>query len=81
MTAEQEIEFQNSNHCHICELPYQLQDIRVRDHNHLQPNNNYRGSAHEECNLQYKDDRIVPIVFHNLSGYDAHFIILDIASK
>jgi len=29
------------------------------------------------CNLNYKDLYCIPIVFHNLSDYDTHFIIKD----
>lgn len=40
----------------------------------------YRGAAHNICNLNYKNARYIPVVFHNLSGYDSHFIIKEIAS-
>ena len=38
----------------------------------------YRGSAHRKCNLklQISAEKIkIPVVFHNLKGYDSHFII------
>ncbi|KAG5328923.1 ZFYV9 protein, partial [Acromyrmex charruanus] len=35
---------------------------------------------HANCNLNYKNSFYIPIVFHNLSGYDAHFIIKEIAT-
>ncbi|CAH1106760.1 unnamed protein product [Psylliodes chrysocephalus] len=81
MTADQEAEFRKATHCHICEEPFTAEDKKVRDHFHLIPNNNYRGASHEECNLNYQDTHVVPVVFHNLSGYDAHFIITDIATQ
>ena len=40
----------------------------------------YRGPAHSNYNLNYKNSFYIPIVFHNLSGYDAHFIIKEIAT-
>ncbi|XP_011858562.1 PREDICTED: uncharacterized protein LOC105556097, partial [Vollenhovia emeryi] len=70
--------FRSATHCHICEKPFAQGDDRVRDHCHL--TGQYRGPAHSNCNLNYKDAYFIPIVFHNLSGYDAHFIIKEIAT-
>lgn len=74
--------FQNANSCHICMHPFTSGDddakIKVRDHNHL--TGKYRGAAHQSCNLKYQETRVIPVIFHNLSGYDAHFIVPDIAT-
>ena len=35
----------------------------------------YRGAAHNICKLRYKYLKKSPIVFHNGSIYDYHFII------
>ena len=53
--------------------------FRVRDHCHL--TGRYRGPAHLRCNLHYQDTYVIPVFFHNLAGYDAHFIIKDIANS
>jgi hypothetical protein len=62
--------------CHICEQ--ELGDDRVRDHCHL--SGKFRGAAHESCNLKYKIPNFIPVVFHNLSGYDSHLFIKKLAN-
>lgn len=68
--------FQAADRCWICENTFSKTDIKVRDHCHL--TGKYRGPAHQSCNLNFKTSHVVPVVFHNLSGYDAHLIIKDL---
>ncbi|XP_077260494.1 uncharacterized protein LOC143896465 [Temnothorax americanus] len=77
-TRDEWKKFNSATHCHVCEKPFEPDDVRVRDHCHL--TGRYRGPAHSSCNLNYTDSHYIPIVFHNLSGYDAHFIIKEIAT-
>ena len=46
---------------------------KVKDHCHY--TGKYSGAAHNICNLRYKIPKEIPIVFHNGSTYDYHFII------
>ncbi|XP_071580493.1 uncharacterized protein, partial [Temnothorax nylanderi] len=78
LTREEWETFRSATQCHICEKPFAPDDNRVRDHCHL--TGRYRGPAHSTCNLNYKDSHFIPVIFHNLSGYDAHFIIKEIAA-
>ena len=41
----------------------------------------YRGAAHDICNLRYKIQKEIPVVFHNGSTYDYHFIIKELAEE
>ena len=34
--------------------------------------------AHQDCNLNFKLTDKIPVIFHNLRGYDSHFIMQQI---
>ena len=79
MTEKNKLDFESSNNCHICKKRYSEKDIRVRDHCHI--TGNYRGSAHQDCNLKLRlspSNIQIPVFFHNLRGYDSHFIMQQI---
>ena len=81
MTEKDKAEFEKAKKCHICEKKYTKKDIRVKDHCHI--TGKYRGSAHQECNLKLKiepDNIKIPVIFHNLRGYDSHFIMQQIGT-
>ena len=52
---------------------------KVRDHCHC--TGKCRGAAHSICNLKFNVLNEIPIVFHNGSNYDYHFIIKEIANE
>ena len=52
---------------------------KVRDHCHY--TGKYRSAAHSKCNLEYKIVKEIPVVFHNGSVYDYHFIIKFLARE
>ncbi|CAB3991092.1 Gastrula zinc finger [Paramuricea clavata] len=74
ITPKEEAEFLVTRNCHIC--GYDLCEDRVRDHDHV--TGKYRGAAHNICNLKYRITWKVPVVFHNLRGYDSHLIMQEI---
>ena len=79
MTMENEIDFKKAIKCHICDQQYTDKDIRVRDHCHI--TGKFRGSAHQDCNLKLRIKPAtikIPVLFHNLRGYDSHFIMQQI---
>ena len=49
--------------------------------NHCHLTGRYRGPAHQNCNIHYQVSRIIPVVFRNLTEYDAHFIIHEICTE
>ncbi|KAB0790023.1 hypothetical protein PPYR_15685, partial [Photinus pyralis] len=78
LSEAQEEDFKNATHCHICEKPFLENEIRCRDHCHF--TSRYRSASHQSCNVNYQNSHAIPVVFHNLSGYDAHFIIRELAT-
>lgn len=45
----------------------------MRDHCHI--TGSFRGAAHNACNLNLRLASHIPVVIHNLRGYDGHLII------
>ena len=64
-------QFNNASDCWIC--GEYLGNDRVRDHCHF--TGQYRGAAHNSCNLKYRKPKSISVFFHNLSGYDSHLFI------
>ena len=75
MKLTEEEEYQNADYCHICTKWLDDNDA-VRDHCHV--TGKFRGAAHSKCNLNYKLTYKIPVVFHNLRGYDSHLIMQEI---
>ena len=40
----------------------------------------FRGLAHKKCNLNFKLTNTIPVVFHNLRGYDSHLIMQEMGA-
>ena len=77
LTKKQKLEFTKAKECHICFKEFSLEDIKVRDQCHY--TGKYRGAAHSSCNLMYRIPSYIPVVFHNVAGYDAHLFIKELA--
>ena len=75
LTQDEQESFEKEEFCHICKRIL-LKD-KVRDHCHF--TGQYRGAAHNKCNLMCKKPRVLPVIFHNLQGYDAHLFIKQLA--
>ena len=52
---------------------------KIRDHCHH--TGKYRGDAHDICNLKCKISKETPVIFHNVSVYDYHFTINELAKE
>ena len=82
ITTEEKIHYNKQKICYICEKEFNNNDkknYKVRDHCHY--TGKYRGAAHNICNLRYKVPKEIPVVFHNSSTYDYHFIIKELVKE
>lgn len=84
-----EEEFEKQSSCHICGESFSttgaavpIAERKVRDHDHL--SGQFRGAAHSKCNLGLRFGKRkphssfgikIPVVFHNLKGYDSHILL------
>ena len=82
LTTKEEIYQNKQKICYICKMEFNNNDKKqqkVRDHCHC--TGKYRGAAHNICNLRYKVPKEIPVVFHNGSTYDYHFIIKELVKE
>ena len=78
MTREDWQAYKSATFCHVCEKT--LDGDCVRDHCHI--TGKYRGAAHNTCNLKLRlspKTTTIPVVFHNLRGYDSHLLMQSIS--
>ena len=83
LTEEEKESYKNQELCHIWDKEFCTDNNKemrkVRDHCHYA--GKYRGAAHSKCNLIYKIVKEIPVLFHNGSVYDYHFIIKYLARE
>ena len=81
LTTEEKVHYNKQKVCYICKKVFNndKKQQKVRDHCHC--TGKYRGAAHNICNLRYKIPKEIPVVFHNGSTYDYHFIIKELAKE
>ena len=85
LTDEENKSYKKQIVSYICEKGFSTDDDnkkyhKVRDHCHY-TGKYRRAAAYSICNLKYKTSKEFPIVFHNGSTYDYHFIIKELAKE
>ena len=76
LTNRQWKRYRRASRCHICFKPFNSKDPKVRDCCHY--TGRYRGPAYSLCNLRYRIPSYIPVVFHNLLGYDARLFLKEL---
>ena len=62
-------------HCHVCNKPFTEDEVRVFDKCKFTQRS--LGIAHRKCAGGVP--KFIPVIFHNLEGYDCHLFIRDLA--
>ena len=75
-TAEDE-QYHNANN--ICHISDKQRINKVRDHCHK--TGKYRGPVCKICNLNYKDQIFIPVVFYNGKSFDFKLLLDEIFSQ
>ena len=84
LTKKDEKKHNKQEVCQICKKGFSTDDSNKKYHKVRDPchyTEKYRGAAHDICNLRYKITKEIPVVFHNGSKYDYHFIIKELAEE
>ena len=84
LTKKEEKKHNKQEVCHICTKRFSTEDNNKKYHkvtDHCHYTRKYRGAAHDICNLRYKIPKEIPVVFHNGSTYDCHFIIKELSEE
>ncbi|MCE2507588.1 MAG: hypothetical protein J4F36_14200, partial [Nitrosopumilaceae archaeon] len=81
LSSDEKQQYRDAKTCHICKKVFNdpQNNRKVQDHCHY--TGQYRGAAHNNCNLRYRIPNFINIESHNLSGYDAHLIIRELARQ
>ena len=84
LTKKEEKKHNKQKVCYICKKGFSTDDSnkkyhKARDHYHY--TGKYRGAAHDICNSRYKIPKESPVLFHNGSTYEYHFIIKDLGEE
>ena len=84
LTTKEKEPYKNQKICRVCEKEFSTDNKDKKYHKvryHCHYTGKYRGTAHSNCNLNYKILKEIPVVFHNGSTYDYHFIIKQLAEN
>ena len=88
LTDKETKPYEKQKVCYICKKEFSTDETdkntfklyhKIRDHCHY--TGKFSWGAHSIANLRYKTPKEIPVVFHNGSTYDYHFIINKLAKE
>ena len=88
LTDEENKSYETQKVCYMCKKEFNTDENdknafelyhKVRGYCHY--TGKFRGATHSICNLRYQTPKEIPVVFHNDSTYDYHFIIQQLTKE
>ena len=73
LSSEEKTHHGKAESCYVCGCSFTIENRKVRNHCHV--TGNYRGASCNKCNLGMKLTKTIPVIFHNLKGYDSHLLL------
>ena len=78
LTKGEQESYENKKMCYICKEKFEHKYLKDKKYRKVRDTGEYRDAADSICNLKYNVPKKIPIVFHNGSNYDYHFIIKEL---
>ena len=79
LSNEEKMHHKKATTCYVCNCDFTAENRKVRDHCHVL--GNYRGASCNMCNLAMKMTKTIPVIFHNLKGYDSHLLLPELGNS
>ncbi|XP_071153082.1 uncharacterized protein [Mytilus edulis] len=73
ITEYDKLDYKYAKKCYVCKKAFSSKNYKVKEHDHV--TGSIRGISCNNCNLQIKIPKFIPVVIHNLKGFDANLIM------
>ena len=83
LTKDERASYRKQTTCYICDKKFSTidEDKEYKIRGYCYYTGRYRGAAHFMCGKKCKMPKEIPVVFHNGSTYDYHFIIKELTKE
>ncbi|CAG2250926.1 unnamed protein product [Mytilus edulis] len=73
ITEYDKLDYKYAKKCYVCKKAFSSKNYKVKEHDHV--TGFIRGISCNNYNLQIKIPKFIPVVIHNLKGFDANLIM------
>lgn len=76
MSREEVERYESTEKCYVCGDGFTKKEFKIRGY--CKGSGRFVGGVHERCQKEFVISNRIPVVFHNLRGYDSHFLMQEI---